>query len=275
MVPRFVIILALASFAIGGVAGYYWPWASAVEARVLDQEAGSASGAGTNTAGDKPGMGSAIRRAKPVIGKDEAGNFVLPAALADRFQFIALSDDKVNRKDLRVLGLSEATMDEMDRLISDTLKRAVERGRPLMEDFTRNEDEIVWKVRGDATAKEEKAQVSEELRRILAGNSNEVIAERLLGGIERLAFPCGTEDYFIYVARSPTTPGYLSFNRIKLTERPGGDPLPSPGDSFNGMRDRYLYESISPNGGIAPPVELIGLLEGRNWESLLKGKTGS
>ncbi|HEY1122666.1 MAG TPA: hypothetical protein VGE67_13730, partial [Haloferula sp.] len=161
-----------------------------------------------------------------MIGKDEAGNFVLPAALGSRFQFIGLSDDKVNRKDLRVLGLSESAMDEMDELIRDTVKRAVERGRPLMEEFTRNTDEIILKVRGDAAAAEEKERLLEELSRILGGESREAIVKRLLSEIERLAIPYGTEDYFIYVARSQTTPGYLSFNRIQLTARPGGDPLP-------------------------------------------------
>ena len=276
MAPRFIIVLALASFVIGGLAGYFWPRAEAVGPRVLNQEdVGSKSGAEADIAGGKTGKSSSSRPAKPVIGMDEAGNFLLPAALASRFQFIGLSDDKVNRKDLRVLGLSEATMDEVDELIHDTLKRAVERGRPLMEEFTRNADEIVWKVRGDATAEEEKARVSEELRRIMSGSSSEAVAERLLEEIERLAIPYGTEDYFIYVARSQTTPGYLSFSRVQVTARPGGDPLPSPGDSFKGIRDRYFYRSVSPTGGTSPPVELKDLLEGRNWESLLRGKTGS
>ena len=275
MTPRFIMVLALASFAIGGLGGYFWPRAAEVESQALGQRVANASDAGTNAAGDMPTKRSANRPAKPVIGADDAGNLVLPAALASRFQFIALSDDKVNRKDLRVLGLSEATMDEMDELICDTLKRAGERGRPLMEEFTRNADEIIWKVRGDGEAKEEKARVSEELRRILGENSSEAIAERLLGEIGRLSIPCGEEDYFIYVTRSPTVPGYLSFNRIQLTARPGGDPLPSPGDSFKGIRDRYFYQSISPSGGTSPPVEFSGLLEGRNWESLLNGKTGS
>jgi hypothetical protein len=273
MAPRFILLLALGSFGIGTLAGYFvWPPAPEAESRALDQGIARISDAGTDSSVDKPARGSASRPPKPVIGMDEAGNFVLPAALASRFQFIALSDDKVNRKDLRVLGLNEAEMDALDGLILDTVKRAGERGNPLMEEFTRNADEIVWKVRGDAAAAEEKERVSEELRRILGGKSREVIAERLLGGIERLAIPCGAEDYFIYVARSQTAPGYLSFNRVQLTARPGGDPLPSPGDSFKGIRDRYLYESISPNGGTSPPAELKGLLEGRNWESLLQGK---
>jgi len=275
MAPRFIIALALASFATGGLAGYFWPRTVAVESGALKQGVGSVSDAGTNTAGDKPAKGSASRPPKPVIGKDEAGNFVLPAALAGRFQFIGLHGDQVNRKDLRVLGLSEAAMDEMDGLIRDTVKRAGERGRPLMEEFTRNEDEIILKVRGDAAAAEEKERLSEELRRILGGGSREAIAERLQGEIEHLAIPCGEEDYFIYVTRSPTLTGYLSFNRVRLTARPGGDPLPSPGDSFKGIRDRYFYESISPTGGTSPPVELKDLLEGKNWESLLKGKAGS
>jgi hypothetical protein len=273
MPPRFILFLALASFAIGTLAGYFvWPPAFVAESRALDQGIARISDAGTDTSGDKPVRGSAIRQPKPMIGIDEAGNFVLPAALASRFQFIGLHDDKVNRKDLRVLGLSEAEMDALDGLILDTVKRAGERGNPLMEEFTRNADEIVWKVRGDAAATEEKERISGELHRILGGDSREVIAERLLGEIERLAIPCGAEDYFIYVARSPTTPGYLSFNRVQLTARPDGNPLPSPGDSFKGIRDRYFYQSISPNGGIAPPEELKGLLEGRNWEALLQGK---
>ena len=131
------------------------------------------------------------------------------------------------------------------------------------------------KVRGDAAAAEEKKRLSEELRRILGGESREGIAERLLSEIESLAIPYGTEDYFIYVASSPTTPGYLSFSRVQVTARPGGDPLPSPGDSFKGILDRYLYQNVRPTGGTSPPVELKVLLEDRNWESLLKSKVGS
>ena len=275
MARRFILILALGSFVVGALAGYFGPRAAAVESRTVDQEIGSNSDAGTNAAGDKPTKGLASRPARPVIGKDEAGNFILPAALGSLFQFIGLSDDKVNRKDLRVLGLSESAMDEMDGLIHDTMKRAAERGRPLMEEFTRNADEIILKVRGDAAAAEEKERLSEELRRILGGGSREAIAERLLGEIEHLAIPCGKEDYFIYVTRSPTLTGYLSFNRVRLTARPGGDPLPSPGDSFKGIRDRYLYQNVRPTGGTSPPAELKVLLEDRNWESLLKSKVGS
>jgi hypothetical protein len=276
MATRFILLLALGSFAIGTLAGYFaWPPEPKAGSKAIEKKIAGISESETGTSGDKPTRGSARRPPKPMMGLDEAGNVILPAALASRFQFIGLSDDKVNRKDLRVLGLSEAEMDDMDALIQDTLKRAEERGRPLMEEFTRNADEIVWKVRGDAAATDEKERVSDELHRILGGDSREAIAERLLDGIERLAIPCGDEEYFIHVTRSPTSPGYLGFNRVRLTARPGGDPLPSPGDSFKGIRDRYFYESISPNGGVAPPVELKGLLEGRNWESLLKGKAGS
>ncbi|HEY1123588.1 MAG TPA: hypothetical protein VGE67_18365, partial [Haloferula sp.] len=66
-----------------------------------------------------------------------------------------------------------------------------------------------------------------------------------------------------------------SFSRVQVTARPGGDPLPSPGDSFKGLRDRYFYQSIRPTGGTSPPVGLQDLLEGRNWESLLQKKAGS
>lgn len=273
MPPRSILLLALASFAIGTLAGYFvWSPEREVKSQAPALGTADASNAGTATSGGKQARISAIRTPKPVIGKDEAGNFLLPAALASRFQYIGLHDDKVNRKDLRVLGLSEAEMDDMDELIRDAMKRAGERGRPLMEEFTRNADEIVWKVRGDATATEEKERVAGELRRILGGDSRSEMEERLLEEIGRLTTPCGTNDYFIYVARSETTPGYLSFNRVQLTVRPGGAPLPSPGDSFKGIRDRYFYQSISPNGGITPPVEYKALLEGRNWESLLPKK---
>ncbi len=217
---------------------------------------------------------SARREQRPTVRVDEKGDYLLPPKLAERFHYMVLNGMKVNREDMKVIGLDEGQMDRLQQLVDDAFKRSVERIMPAMREFTNHEDEIVWKVEGDRDAvAADRAWMEEQVHDII-GKDSPMLEREIIGKLTYLTLVNGVQDYFIRISRSDRGQGSFAFENLLLTPRDNG-PQPEPGDSFYNLEGRYSYSSTHRFGGTLPPPNLAPLLEGKDWRKLLDKRVPS
>jgi len=281
MKRRPLLIGAIATFAIGLGVGYLTHPASHAN------DVGSGTAAGVHA---KPGnhpeekeQRGQVRRStrtqeSPVpIRMDAEGNYILPPAMADRLRCNFVDGTKTNADDLRIMGLDDEQIGDIQRLLDDVLQRIAERQRAGMTEFTVNDQEMVWKIRGDrAAAAADKQRLTDGLQQICGAKAG-LLSKRMIDevGNSNVRF-CETDYYLrVYLFRPEQDPSYLGFENIVL--HPGRSNQsgiitepPEPGRSFMNYQKQWIFESSGRHGGLVPSDTVMPLLRDKDWQRLIK-----
>lgn len=276
-----LVIGAIAAFAIGIGVGYLIRPVSYASEAARDTVAGAVAHSEDPSNGEA-GMARVRRSTRtlevPVpVRMDAEGNFILPPAMAERLQCIFLNGTKVNAKDLKITGLDDEQIGEIQKLLDEVFQRIAERQRAGMSEFTISDQEMVWKIRGDRSAAEaDKQWLTDRLQQICGAKAG-LISERLINevGNSNVRF-CETDYYLrVYHYRPEHADHYLGFENIVLhpeRSKESGRPTEplEPGVSFTDYDKRWIYESSNRTSGLVPPDTLIPLLHDKDWQRLLK-----
>ena len=237
-IHRTVSIVA-SSFAMGVGLGY---WTLPVDAEAdssaipqTQRRTIRGTQAQQNTSPHRPTRSSRHRESPPSIKTDRSGNLLLPASMTDRIQCMLLDGTKANRPDLRLLGLSEEQIDQVQQIVEGTTQRCFDREKSVMKEFTTSDQELVKLIPGNpAAAAAERQRLIDAIK--LTGATNSLLLEdRLVKELDYLTKEFGAKDYYLRVSRvedgSENSENRLSFERIHLYLQPG-EPPPTPGSSF-------------------------------------------
>ncbi|QJE98523.1 hypothetical protein [Luteolibacter luteus] len=214
------------------------------------------------------------RKEAPALRVDENGNYLLPAALAERLQIMALSEMKVNRTELAILGFTDAELDQLQELISEVCEKCFSREEAAVKDFTRGETELVRLIPGDRSfAESVKNDALEGMRRI-AGRKAPLLETRMLSELESLTMDFGRTDYYQRVGLSDSSSNGLEIESVLISQpMQEGGLMPEPGDSFQGYKTRYRYGARRRYGyGGEVPEFLRHLITKEECEALLPRK---
>ncbi|MGL4399550.1 MAG: hypothetical protein ACRCXD_06755, partial [Luteolibacter sp.] len=214
------------------------------------------------------------REAAPAIKTDSNGNLILPVSLVDRFQILVLSGLEANREDLRVMGMSDSQIHQVQQIVDQTLQRCFDREKSVVQDFTMSDDELVRMIPGNPSAAATEKQRLVDAIQLMGGTETALLEKELVGKLAGLTLDFGAMDSFFRVSRkegSGNSERLLFFERLQLSPRPGESP-PSPGTSFIGYTEKYEFSSTSRFVAKAPPDETAHLLQDGQWKPLLQPK---
>ncbi|HSP44023.1 MAG TPA: hypothetical protein VLO11_14210 [Luteolibacter sp.] len=276
------VVITFSSFVMGVGLGY---WALPVDAEVDSSAIHQphrrtirGTQARANTSPHRPTRSSRHRDSTPSIKTDRSGNLLLPASMADRIQCMLLNGTKANRSDLRLIGLSDGQIDQVQQIMEETIQRCFDRERSVMIEFTTSDDELVKLIPGNpAAAAAEKQWLIDAVR--LAGATNaELLEKRLIEEIGYITMGFGATDSYFRVSRvedgSENSENRLSFERIQLYLQPG-ETSPAPGSSFMDYQKSYKFHSSNRFGGKNPPDYTLHLLQDGQWKHLLETRITS
>lgn len=268
------VLVFTAAFLVGGAIGY-WTFSHQSQAEPGPAAAAQEAGAGDHPGGkqlpDRASRPLRKRKVLPAIHLDEDGNYHLPAALVERLQFMALQEMKVNRGDLRILGLTEPELDQLEELVKRICGKCFNREVSVAKDFTRGEEELILLVAGDRVFAEAIKREAEEGVRSITGAKALLLEPRMVSDLENLTMDFGLFDYYQRIGRSKSSPGNLEIESIRIS-RPmkEGIAMPAPGDSFVDYQSRYYFGSQRRYGyGGSVPEFIRHLVTKEDCEALL------
>lgn len=234
-------------------------------------ETRAADDAGGKQAPDRASRSSRTRKVLPSIQVDEDGNYHLPAALVERLQFMALQEMKVNRRDLRILGLTDPEMDELQELVTRLCEKCFSREASVVKDFTRSEEELVLLVPGDRAFAEAVKKEAEEGVRSIAGAKAALLEPRMISDIGDLTMDFGRSDYYQRVGGSKSSPGSLELESVRISApMKEGIAMPAAGDSFVDYKSSYRFGARRCYGYDGSVPEFIRhLVTKEDFEALL------
>lgn len=271
---------AFAAFAIGLGVGYLIGPAS--HASEVSGEPGSRVAVQVDY---HPGDGNEMSRVRrgtraseaPVrVRIDEEGNFILPPAMAERLELSFLNWTKVNAKELKIIGLDDEQIGEIQKLLDEVFQRIADRQRAGMSEFTVSDQELVWKIQGDrAAAAADKQWLADGLQQI-CGAKAELISERMINAVgnSNVRF-CETDYYLRVYLPYPDRKDHLGFENVVLhpgrAKEPGmSTEFPEPGTSLMDYQKQWYYEASGRYGGEIPPDTVMPLLHDKDWQRLVK-----
>ena len=270
-----LLFAASAAFAIGLGLGYLiftpTPAATAAGSPPPEPRTRSSNHAAVDTA-DSPLRTTRPRGKKIPLHIDAEGNYVLPPAMADRLECLVLDGTKVNAVDLKILGLDDARIGEVQRLVDDTFQRFFERKRAAMREFTTSDDELVWKIPGDQPAAMADEQRIIDGVQAICGAKAGLLSGRLVSQIKSATAQLGIRDYFLRISRVGNTGHGLAFENLVIFPGPDDGEQPAPGIPFTDYQKRWRYDSSGRNGGSEPPDTLLPLIGDKDWQRLLTPK---
>ena len=271
--PAFIFVVA---FLLGGAIGFAGYSYKKNRGEPDGSRSGHADGRGESSSDDRASETRLTRARKeaPALRVDGNGNYLLPAALAERLQIMALSEMKVNRAELAILGFTDVELDQLQELVRGVCEKGVSREEGAVKDFTRGVEELVRLIPGDPSfAESVKNDALEGMRRI-AGRKAPLLEARMLSELESLTMDFGRTDYYQRVGRSDSSSNGLEIESILISQpmQEGGS-MPGQGDSFRDYKTRYRYGARRRYGyGGEVPEFLRHLITREECEALLPRK---
>ncbi|MEO5913079.1 MAG: hypothetical protein ABIS50_02525 [Luteolibacter sp.] len=268
-------IASFAAFAIGLGFGHLTltpSLASATSGKVVPKfPVNPSNQAASDTAGS-PLRSTRPREKKIPLRIDAEGNYLLPPAMADRLDCVVLIGTKVNPVDLRILGLDDTQIGQVQELVDEVFRRFFERKRAAMREFTINDDEMVWEIPGDRSGAIADEQRIIDAVHAICGAKAGLLSDRLVQQIKSGTAQLGIESYFLRAYHPGGKGSMLAFENIVISPGLNKGSQPAPGSSFMDYQKQWIFGSSGRYGGAEPPDTLMPLIGDKDWQKLLTPK---